>query len=100
MVSLFSAECELYAAVNTTSEGSGLLSAGEGLGHCMWVEPTSGCDDVLRQPPRAGQGKTRRHAQVKEVRHEGGGHEREPRRLDDETTSGTKDRAAYENHGL
>ena len=32
MVSLSSAECELYAAVNTTSEGSGLLCAAKDLG--------------------------------------------------------------------
>ena len=32
------------------------------------------------------------------IRHEEGGCERKPRRLDDETTTGTKDRAAYENH--
>ena len=36
----------------------------------------------------------------KTVRHEEGGHEREPRRHDDETTIGTRDRAAYGNHGL
>ena len=63
---------------------------------------------MLGQPQRAGQGKTRRHAelvdarslQAKKVRHEEGGYEREPRRLDDETTPWTKDRAAYEDHGL
>ena len=76
----------------------------------MWVETASGChsDDVPGLQQRAGQGKTHRHAelvdirslQVKEVRHEEGGYERERRRLDDGTTSGTKDRAACENHGL
>ena len=83
---------------------------GEGPGHLMWVETASGChsDDVPGLLQRAGRSKTRRHAelvdtrslQVKEVRHEEGGYERERRRLDDGTTSGTKDRAACENHGL
>ena len=76
----------------------------------MWVELTPGChsDDVPGQAQRAGQGKTLRHAelvdtrsfQAKEVRHKEGGYEREPRPLDDETTTSTKDRAAYENHGF
>ena len=65
-------------------------------------------DDVPGQPQRIGQGETRRHAelvdarslQVKKVPHEEGGYEREPRRHDDETTTGTIDRAACENHGL
>ena len=39
-----------------------------------------------------------RSLQVKEVRHEECGYERETHRLDDETTSGTKDRAAYDYH--
>ena len=83
---------------------------GEGLGHLMWVETASGChsDDVPGLLQRAGQGKTRRHAelvdtrslQVKEVRHEEGGYERERRRLDDGTTTRTKYRAPCENHGL
>ena len=74
----------------------------------MCVEPTSGShsDDVLGQPLRAGQGRTQKHAelvdtrslQAKEVRHDQGGNEREPRRFDDET--GTKDRIVYRNHGL
>ena len=65
-----------------------------------WVEPTLGChsDDVLGQPQRAVQGKTRRHAelvdtrslQAKDVCHDEGGYELEPCRLDDETTTGTK----------
>ena len=61
---------------------------GEGLGQCIWVEPTSGChrDDVLGQPQRIGQSKTCRHAElgdtrglrVRKVRHEESGCEREP----------------------
>ena len=76
----------------------------------MWVELTYGChsDDVLGQPQRAGQGKTRRHAElvdsrslhVKEVRKQEGGYERELRRLDDETTTGTKGRQVMKNHWL
>ena len=41
-----------------------------------------------------------RSLKVKNVRHEEGGYERELGRLDDETTARTKDRPAYENHGL
>ena len=55
----------------------------------MSVELTSGSDseDVFGQPQRAGQGKTRRYAelvdtrsfQAKEILHVEGGNEREPR---------------------
>ena len=79
-------ESELYAAVRTRQKFTTMR---------------------LVNPQRAGQGKSRRHAelvdttsfQVKEVLHGQGGYEREPRRLDDATTTGTKDRAACENHG-
>ena len=61
VISLSTAERELHAAVNR-ARGIGNSERG---GHCMWVEPTAGCqsDDVLGQPQRAGQGKTRRHAE-------------------------------------
>ena len=83
---------------------------GVGLGHCMWVEPTSGFhrDDVPRQPQKVGKSKTSRHAepvdtrglQVKMVRHEESGSESGPLRLDHETTTRTENRAVNENHGL
>ena len=80
------------------SEGSGIQSVAKDLGIVCGLKPTTGChgDDMLGQPQRIGQSNTCRHAelvdtrgdQVKKVRHEEGGYERESRRLDDETTSG------------
>ena len=74
----------------------------------MWVEFTSGChsDDVPGQQQRVAQSKTRRHAepvdtrgvQVKKVRHEESGCERERHRLDDEATTRTENLADDENH--
>ena len=42
VVSLSTTESELYAADKTASGGIGNSERGEGPGHCMWVEPTSG----------------------------------------------------------
>ena len=55
VVSLSTAESELYAAVKTASEGLG-IQRGNGLGDSMWAEPTSGClsDDVPGQSQRIG----------------------------------------------
>ena len=82
----------------------------KGLGDSMWAELLSGClsDDVPCQPQETGQGEARRHAESvdtggiegRPVRHEEGGYKHEPRRLDDETSTWTKDHAAYANHGL
>ena len=96
---------ELYAAVKTPSEGIEIQSVAKDLVDSMWTEPTSGCvsDDVCGQAKRIGQGESRRHAkpedtggiQVKKIRHEGSGHEREPRRLSDEADTETENRDAY-----
>ena len=69
VISLSTAESELHAAVNR-ARGIGNSERGEGPGHCMWVEPTAECqgDDVFGQPQRAGQGKTRRHAECVDTR--------------------------------
>ena len=83
VVCLSTAEGELYAAVKNRVRGIWDSERGEGPGHCMWTEPTSGHDS---DEQRAGQGKTRRLAelvdtrclQVKKVRHEEGGYERTP----------------------
>ena len=83
---------------------------GKGLGDIMWAESTSGClsNDVLRQSQWIGQGEARRHAesvetggiQVRQVRSTEGRHEREPSRLDDETSAEIENRAAHEHHGV
>ena len=109
MVSLSTAESELYAAVKTGSEGLGIQSVAKDLGMVCGLSLHLGVTATMCLVNRrgAGQGKTRRHAelvdtrslQVKMVCHEEGEYEREPHRLHDETT-GTKDRAADENHGL
>ena len=104
VVALSSAESGLYAAVKMASE------LGEGPGDCTQTEFAPGClsDDVPGQSEGTGQGEARRHAesvdtggiQVRPVRHEEGRHEREPRRLDDETAGKAEDRAAHGRHGL
>ena len=98
VVSLSSAESELYAAVKTASEG---LGRGKGLGDIVWTESTSGrlSNDVLIQPQRTGKSEARRHAesvvkgsiQDRQVRHEEGRYEREPSRPNEETTAETED---------
>ena len=104
-MSLSIAESELYVAVKTAS-GRLAIERGEGHGHCMWVEPTSGChcDDVLGLPRKSGQGKARRHAELVDTKKlpsqeryvtKKVSNERESRRHDDQTTAGTKDRAAH-----
>ena len=57
VVSLPSAESELYAAVKTASEGLGIQSVAKDLGVSCGTEPTLGClrNDVLGQPQRTGQ---------------------------------------------
>ena len=92
VVSLSTAESDLYAAVNHASEGLGIQGVAKDLGDSMWAELTPGClsDDVPGQPQRPGQSEARWHAepvdtggiQLREVRHE-----REPRRLDDEAVA-------------
>ena len=60
------------------------------------------------QPQETGESETRRCAvpvdrggfQVREICHKEGRHEREPRRLDDQATTGAKDRTAEDDHGL
>ena len=42
VVSLSSAEKELYAAVKTASEGLGVQSVAKDPGHIAWAEPTLG----------------------------------------------------------
>ena len=92
-----SAERDLYAAVKSASGGRGIQSVAKDLGIvCGLSQHQDAPDDLLGQPQVAGQGKTCQHAdlvgtrsfQVKTVRHEEGGYEREPRRFDDETTIG------------
>ena len=110
VVSLSTAESELFAAAKTASEGLGIQSVAKVLADSLWAEPTSGClsDGVLGQSQRIGQGETRGHAkpvdtggiQFEKIRHEECRHEREPRRLDDEADAKTEDRAAYEYYGL
>ena len=83
VVSLSSAESELYAAVNRGPE------RGKGPGHIVWAEPTLGRlgNDGLGQSQGAGQSEARRHAesvdtggiQVRQVRHEEGRHEPLPK---------------------
>ena len=94
VVSLSISESELYAGSENSIRGIGNPERGEGPGHCMRVELASarhGTD---------GPGQHTRSLQVEEVRHEEGGYEREPRRLDDETVARAEDRSAHENHGL
>ena len=64
-VSLSIGEPEQYGAVHTAPEVFGNSERGEGLWHCICVELTSRShrDDMLGQPLRAGQGKTRPHAE-------------------------------------
>ena len=66
VVSLSTAESELYAAVRTASERLGIQSVAKDLGIPVWAESTSGCfsDEVPGQPQRIGQGETRRHAKL------------------------------------
>ena len=99
VVSLSSAESELYAAVKTASEGLGVQRVTKDLGILCGLEPTLGRlgNDGLGQSQRAGQSEARRHAesvdtggiQVRQVRHEEGRHEREPSRFNDETAAET-----------
>ena len=80
VVSLSSAESELYAAVWTASEGLGIQSVAKDLGISCGLNPSPGClsNNVLGQPWRSGQSKARRYAelvdtggfQVRPVRHE------------------------------
>ena len=73
----------------------------------MWVElnlhleATATVD--LVNPQRAGQGKTRRPAELVDTRSlqvEEGGYERKSRRPDDQATARTEDRTTHENHEL
>ena len=92
VVSLSTAKSELYATARR------IQSVAKDLG--------SACGLSL-YPQKAGQDESRRHAepvdtrslQVEEVRHEEGGYDREPRRLDGETVARAEDRSAHENHG-
>ena len=82
VVSLSTAESELYAPVKTRVRGIGNPERGEGLGHCMcqvnrrnWARqnaPTCRTCGYTKPPSQ-------------KIRHEEGGYERETRRLDDET---------------
>ena len=80
VVSLSTAESELYAAVKKRVRRHGGPERCEGRGLCVWVEPTSGrhSDDVPSQLQRVGQSATRcmqnswiqEGLQVRKVRHE------------------------------
>ena len=93
VVSLSTAESELYAAVKTASEGLGIHSVAKDL-----VKSSGLSNDVLGQPQRTGQGEARRHAvymdtggiQVRKVRHEESRHECEPSRPNHETAAETE----------
>ena len=52
VVSLSSAESELYPAVKTASEGLGIQSAAEGHGTVVWIESAPGrlSNNLLGQP--------------------------------------------------
>ena len=101
VVSLSSAESELYAAVKTRIRRAWGPERGKGPGHILQTELTLGRlgNDGLGQSQRAGQSEARRHAesvdaggiQVRQVRHEEGRHEREPSRFNDETAAETQD---------
>ena len=77
VVSLSSAESELYAAVKTASEGLGVQSVAKDLGIL--------CGLNLHLDASATMG----GIQVRQVRHEEGRHEREPSRFNDETAAET-----------
>ena len=84
VVSLSSAESELYAAVKTASEGLGVQSVAKELGIL--------CGLNLHLDASATMGWAQRSTstggiQVRQVRHEEGRHEREPSRFNDETAA-------------
>ena len=99
VVSLSSAESELYAAVKTASEGLEVQSVAKDLGiFCelnLHLDASATMGLVNRRD--TGQSEARRHAesvdtggiQVRQVRHEEGRHEREPSRFNDETATET-----------
>ena len=84
VVSLSSAESELYAAVKTASEGPGIQSITKDMGIFVRVESALGCfsNTVPGQPQRFGQGKAEPvdtgGFQSRAIRHEERRHEREP----------------------
>ena len=110
VVSLSSAESELYAAVKAASEGLGIQSVAKDLGISCGLNlhldaPATVC---LVNRRGLGKAKARRHAepvdtgdfQVGPVHHEEGRHERESSRLDDEAATETENRTTDEPHGL
>ena len=92
VVSLSSAESDLYAAVKNCIRRLGIH------GDVVWTESTSGrlSNDVLG-PQRTGQGETRHPSQVGSSRRSR--HERENSRRTDETNAEIENRAAHEHHG-
>ena len=98
VVSLSIAESELYAAAKTASEGLGIQSVAKDLGIICGAEPrrcawSTAEDWARRNTSTCKFCGYRRHPSE-------AGSSRRKCRLDDETTLGTKDRAACENHGL
>ena len=111
VVSLSTAEIELYAAVKTASERLGIQSVARDLviSRGLNLHLDASATILPGQSQRIGQGEACRHAesvdtgsiQVRQVRREEEGrHEREPSRLDDETNAETENRAAHEHHGF
>ena len=108
VVSLSSADSELYAAVKTASEGLGIQIVAKDLGISCGLNLHLDSSATMCLVKRRGLGKARRYAesvdtggfQIRPVRHEESRHERETSRLDDKTAGKAEDRAAHEHHGL
>ena len=105
VVSLSTADSELYASVKTASEGLGIQSVAKDLGIACGLSLHLDATATMCLVNRRGLGKAehvdmqnlwvQEATKSKKVRHEEDVFEREPRRLDDETTTGTKDRTAW-----
>ena len=99
VVSLFSVEIELYAAVKAASEGLGVQSVAKDLGISCRPNLHLDAPATMCLVSRRGLGKAKhvdaesvdtRGIQVRQVRHEEVRREREPSRLNDETAAETE----------
>ena len=108
VVSLSSAENELYAAVKTASEGLGIQSVAKDQGIPCGLNLHLDASATMCFVNRKGLGKAKhvdmQNLWIQEASKSGSSraksHERKPSRLDDETAAKTEGRATHEYHGL
>ena len=100
VVSLSTAESELYAAVKTASDGLGIQSVARDLGIVCGLNLHMDATATMCLVNRRGLGKAK-HVEVQHLwLQEASKSKRYVTEKDDEATTRTKDRAAYEHQGL